>query len=136
MARKSETRDVEPAFGRKRLEAARAFMQQARQTEASANSEYERAAAMSSAILGAIAAADAVCGLKLGQVWKGEHSQAHLFLRRVNGAEKAASALQRAVRGKANVQYMAESVTASKLTAALRQADTVVEFAEQVAASS
>jgi hypothetical protein len=136
MARKTETRDVEPAFGRKRLEAARAFLQQARQTEAAANSEYERAAAMSSAILGAIAAADAVCALKLGQVWKGEHSQAHSFLRKVNGAEKAASALQRVVRGKANVQYMAESVTASKLTAALRQADTVVEFAEQVAASS
>ena len=48
---------------------------------------------------------------------------AHALLRQVVGAGDAASALQRLVSQKAAVQYLAESVTTSKLAAAHRQVD-------------
>lgn len=69
---------------------------------------------------------------RLRQVWRGDHSQAHTLLRQVVGAGDAANALQRVVRHKAAVQYLAESVTASTLEAALRQAQTVVDFADHI----
>lgn len=134
MARGADIRDVEKDFGRQRLAAARAFMGQARQTEESAANEYERAAALSSAILAAIAAADAVCTLRLGQVWKGEHTQVHTLLRQVKGADQAANALRRVVGQKTQVQYQAKSVSPAMLTSSLRQAQIVIDYAEEVAA--
>lgn len=132
MARGSETRDVELAFAERRLHAAHAYLRQARLSADAATDEYERASAVSSAVLAAIAAADAACALKLRQVWKGDHSQAHTLLRQVVGAGDAANALQRLVSQKAAVQCLAESVTTSKLAASLKQAQTVVDFAERL----
>lgn len=127
-----DTRDVDKAYGRKRLASARAFMEQARKTAENATNEYERAAAASSAILSAIAAGDAACAQRIGQVWKGEHSQAHTLLREVSGAEHAATALQKVVSLKAQVQYLGESLNDARLTAALRQAEAVLDLAEQL----
>lgn len=104
----------------------------ARTTAETATNEYERAAAASSAVLAAIAAGDAACTQRIGQVWKGEHTQAHTLLRAVSGAEQAASALQKVVSLKAQVQYLGESLTDARLTAALRQAEAVLDLAEQV----
>ncbi|HYO18098.1 MAG TPA: hypothetical protein VES02_05455 [Dermatophilaceae bacterium] len=132
MARGSETRDVDLAFGEKRLHAAHAYVKQARLSAEAATDSYERASAVSSAVLAAIAAADATCALKLRQVSKGDHAQAHTLLRQVVGAGDAANGLQRLVSQKASVQYLAESVTASKLEAALRQAQIVVDFADRL----
>jgi hypothetical protein len=133
MARRArDTRDVDKAYGRKRLAAARAFMEQATRSAAEAADEYERAAAASSAILAAIAAADAACAQRLGQVWKGEHAQAHDLLRRIAGGEQVASALQRVVSQKTQIQYLGESLTEARLTAALRQAQAVLDFAERI----
>lgn len=132
MARGSDTRDVDRTFGEKRLHAAHAYLKQARITAETATNSHERASAVSSAILAAIAAADAACALKLRQVWKGEHAQAHTLLRQVVGAGDAANALQRLVGQKAAVQYLAEAVTATKLEAALRQGQTVVDFADRL----
>lgn len=123
MARGSETRDVDLAFGEKRLHAAHAYMKQARLSAEAATDSYERASAVSSA--------DAACALKLRQVRKGDHAQAHTLLGQVVGAGDAARGLQRLVSQKAAVQYLAESVTAPKLEAALRQAQTVVDFADR-----
>lgn len=130
MARRAETREVDGAFGRKRLHAARAYLKQAKRSRDEAGDEYDRATAMSSAILAAIAAADALCALRLRQTWQGEHAQAHSLLRQVRGADEAANALRRVVSNKAAVQYMAGSTTAHKLEVAIRQAEAVVDLAE------
>lgn len=135
MAKRASTRDVDKAYGRARLKAAHAFLEQAEVTQMSATDDYQRAAATSSAILAAIAAADAACALRLGQAWKGEHAQAHTFLRTIKGAEKAATALQRVVSRKTEIQYMAEAVSDAKLTAAIRQAETVIAFADEIQTS-
>lgn len=132
MARRGDTRDVDRDFGLRRLKAARAFMQQAEQTAARATDEYQRATAISSAIQAAIAAADAVCAVKLGQVWKGEHALAHTLVGRVVGAGPAAQALRRLVADKTKVQYLAGSVSETSVTTALRQGRTVLELAERV----
>lgn len=132
MARRADTRDVDRAFGVRRLKAARAFMQQAEETAARAADEYQRATAISSAIQAAIAAADAACAVKLGQVWKGEHAQAHTLLDRVAGAAPAAQALRRLVADKTKVQYLAGSVSEANVTTALRQGRAVLQLAEHV----
>ena len=132
MVRGSDTRDVDLAIGAKRLAASRAFLKQARLSAEAATDSYERAAAVSSAALAAIAGADAVCALKLRQVSKGDHAHAPTLLRQVIGAGDAANALQRLMSQKAAVQYLAESVTPQKLAAALRQAQTVVDFADRL----
>mgnify|MGYP007060832707 CR=1 FL=1 len=129
MARSTGTRDVEKQFGRRRLSAAHAYLDQAKRSASSADDEYARAAAISSAILAAIAAADAACALALGQVWKGDHALAHTLLRKVRGGGDAAKALQRIVGQKTKVQYLTTSVTAGQLATAIRQAEVVVAFA-------
>jgi len=136
MAKRTSTRDVEKAYGRTRLRAAHAFLEQAEATQESSTDDYQRAAAASSAILAAIAAVDAACALRLGQVWKGEHTQAHTLLLTIKNSEKAATALQRVVSRKSEIQYMAEAVSEAKLLAAIRQAETVVGFADEIQASS
>lgn len=132
MARRGETRDVDRAFAPRRLEAAQSFLHQAHRTAEGARGPADRSAAVSSAILAAIAASDAACTVRLGQVWKGDHARAHTLLATVSGAEEAARALHRLTALKTNVQYLSETVTDTKLTSALRQADRVVEFADRV----
>lgn len=132
MARGSDTRDVDLAFGEKRLNAAHAYLRQARLSSEEATDSYDRASAVSSAVLAAIAGADAVCALRLRQVWKGDHTQAHTLLRKVSGAGDAANALQRVVSQKAAVQYLAESVTPTKVQTALRQPQAVVDFGDRI----
>lgn len=132
MARRDNTRDVDLAFGVKRLHAAHAYLKQARLSAQAATDEYERASAVSSAVLAAIAAADSVCALRTRMVWKGDHSQAHSLLRQVTDSGDAANALQRVVSHKTAVQYLAGSVTPAKLDSALRQAQVVVAFAVQL----
>jgi hypothetical protein len=127
-----DTRDVDKAYGRKRLANARAFMTQAKTSAETARDEFDRAAAASSAILAAIAAADAACAQRLTLVWKGDHGQAHTLLRSVAGGEAAASALQNVVGQKAALQYGGESLTEPKLTAIVRRAQTVLDFAEDL----
>ena len=132
MARRTDTRDVDLAFGEKRLNAAHAYLKQARLRAQAATDAYERASAVSSAVLAAIAASDAVCALRMRMVWKGDHAQARSLLRQVTGARDAATALQRVVSHKTAVQYLAESITPAKLDSALRQAQIAVDFADRL----
>lgn len=53
----------------------------------------------------------------------------------IKNSEKAATALQRIVSRKSEIQYMAEAVSDAKLVAAVRQAETVVAFADEIQAS-
>lgn len=132
MARGAETRDVERSFGRQRLADAHAFLRQARHTAEHIADQSDRAAAVSSAVLAAIAGADAACALRLGVVWKGDHSQAHTLLRRVAGAADAANALQRVVALKTQAQYLSDTITETKMRTALRHAETVSAYADAV----
>ncbi len=123
---------MEPSFARVRLADAHTFRRQAQITVDLLEEPNARKAAASSAVLAAIAAADAACAAALGQTWKGEHTQASTLLREVTGGAVAAQALGRIVASKTNWQYLEQSVTDAILTKALRQADTVIEFAEKV----
>ena len=132
MARGNDSRDVDLAFGQKRLRAAHAYLEQARLTARDAGDEFERATAVSSAVLAAIAAADSICALRMRTAWKGDHAQAHNLLRQVAGGREAATALQRVVGHKTAVQYLAQAVTAARMETALRQAQVVMDFADQL----
>lgn len=134
MARRADTRDVTRTEAMNHLRSAEAYLKQAQETRALADSGFDRAAAGNSAVLAATAAADAVCGLRLGSRWQGDHGQAHVHLRKVAGAASAASALQRVVRNKTDIQYLAASLTEVKLVEVIRQATVVVEFARATAA--
>lgn len=94
MARGADSRRIDKSFSRKRLDAAHAFLRQARQTAASADdadNPWDRSAAVSSAVLAGIAAADVACVLRLGEVWKGDHSQAPMLLRKIGKDGKDAA---------------------------------------------
>lgn len=132
MTRGSDTRDVDLVFGRKRLRAAHAYLEQARRSARDAGDEFDRAVAVSSAVLAALAAADAACALRTRTAWKGDHAQAHTLLRQVAGGRGAATALQRVVAHKTAVQYLAQSVTVARMEAVLRQAQVVTDFADQL----
>lgn len=131
-SRGGDTRPVEPSFGRARLEAAQTFRIQATLTTEHMTTASARQAAASSAALAAIAAADAACAGALGMVWKGEHTKAHTLLASVTGGRDAANALKRIVASKTQWQYLERAVTDAALSKALRQADTVIDFAESV----
>jgi hypothetical protein len=130
-SRGTDTRPVERSFGKARLEDARTFRLQAGLTTEHIPSPTARKAAASSAVLAAIAAADAACAVALGVVWKGEHAQAHTLLEQVTGGAEAAKELKRIVASKTQSHYLERPVTEVALTKALRQADAVVAFAEK-----
>ena len=131
-ASRKDTRSVDRAFARARLEDARTFRRQADLTAELIDAPNKRKIAASSAVLAAVAAADAACGLTLGLCWKGEHSKASTLLREVSGGAEAATALGRVVASKTEWQYLQKNVTEAALRNALRQADKVIEFAEQI----
>ncbi len=130
--RGTDTRDVDNSFARARMEDARAFRLQAAITADRIGAAAGRKAAASSAALAAIAAADAACAAALGLAWKGEHTQGHTLLRRVNGSAEAAAALQRLVGSKTSWQYLQQPVSEASLAKAFRQADKIIEFAEKL----
>jgi len=131
MAARGDTRDVDQSYALARLDDARTFRMQATVTVEHIDTDRARKTAASSAVLAAIAAADAACAANLGLVWKGEHAQAHTLLRQVTGGGDAATALARIVAFKTAWQYLEQGVTEAALTKALRQADKVIEFAEK-----
>lgn len=132
MATPREVRAVDRAFASSRLEDARAFRRQADLTAELDVSPAGRKAAASSAILAGIAGGDAACGFALGEVWKGDHNQAHTLIAGVTGGREAGTSLKRLVASKTDWQYLTKSVPQAKLDAALRHADKVIEFAEQI----
>jgi hypothetical protein len=95
--------------------------------------EYGSVAA-SVAILSGIAAADAACCQELGKRSRSEnHHDAEALLEQITpGGKRAASQLRQLIDIKDAAHYGFINVSASQLKRSLRQAQHLVEFAEEV----
>jgi len=97
------------------------------------NLEYAAVAA-SVAILAGIAAADAACCFALGRRSRSEnhHDAEGLVAEITPGGKQAAKQLRQLIQIKDTAHYGFISITSSQLKRSLRQAQHLVEFAEQV----
>jgi hypothetical protein len=108
----------------------------AAESSASDDTPENRKAAVSSAVLAGIAAADAACCGALARASRGDdHRAAERLLAQVSpGGKDAATQLGRLLGVKAESQYGFKSLSADKRTAALRRARRLIDFAEEVLA--
>jgi hypothetical protein len=90
--------------------------------------------AASLAILGGIAASDAACCIALGRRSRSQsHLDAALLLGDIEpGGKEAANALRRLLSVKDKANYGIESVSSRQLDLAIRQANNLVELAEEL----
>jgi hypothetical protein len=130
VAKKSSTAPLNNAEARARLSEARAYLETA-ELHVASNSQAERKVSGSNAILAGIAAADAICGLILGERSSGEdHTQAvTLLTQAVRPAKKAPNSLRRLLSEKTPVQYGVQPVSAADAAQLLKWARDVVEEA-------
>lgn len=123
-----------PAEARGRREQARAFLGVADLVlvEPAARAETHVAAAL--AVLAAIAATDAICGLQLGHYSRGQdHDQAIDLLQTVDLDDTTLPAtLRRILSSKDFVHYSPRLVSAADAQALVRQARALVEAAERL----
>ena len=93
-----------------------------------------RSVAAALAVLSGIAAADAACCAALGRRSRGEdHREAAALLRQiVSGGDRAAKALIELLNLKDTAQYGLIPITRRELTAALRRAKRLLDFADEV----
>jgi hypothetical protein len=118
---------------RTRLENARKALEVAELAAAEREIPASRSVAAAVAVLSGIASADAACCAALGRRSRGEdHREAAALLRRIVGADRAARALVDLVNLKDTAQYGLIPVTGRELTAAVRRAKTLLEFADGV----
>ena len=117
---------------RSRLRDARAQLDLASIATADSSPE-ERKAASSCAVLAGIAAADAACCKALGQRSRSQnHRDAIGLVRDVSpGGPDAARQLERLLGLKDHAQYGFQDIGGQRLSAALRQAQALVAFAER-----
>ncbi|MBA3866982.1 MAG: hypothetical protein H0X42_11680 [Solirubrobacterales bacterium] len=101
--------------------------------ESDPNLEYAGVAA-SVAILAGIAAADAACCQALGRRSRSDnHHDAEILLAEITpGGKKAAGQLRQLIDIKDTAHYGFISVTTAQLKRALRQAQHLIHFAEQI----
>lgn len=128
----SRTQDCTGNDARRRLADARAQLDLAELATATSSAEEMKAAA-SCAILAGIAAADAACCKSLGRRSRShDHRDAVALVRQVEpGGAEAAKQLERLLGLKDQAQYGFEDIGGQRLTAAKRQAQALVAFAEQ-----
>jgi hypothetical protein len=127
---KGRTQKCGRAEARTRLAHARKFLEAA-QLAADEDAPESSSVAASLAVLCGIAAADAACCAALGRRSRSQdHRDAELLVATVEpGGKDAANALRRLIDLKETAHYGLINVSRQKLTAALRQAGTLVEFA-------
>ncbi len=127
---KGRTQKCGRAEARTRLAHARKFLEAA-QLAADEDAPESSSVAASLAVLCGIAAADAACCAALGRRSRSQdHRDAELLVATVEpGGKEAANALRRLIDLKDTAHYGLINVSRQKLTAALRQAGTLVEFA-------
>ena len=130
MARKSSTSPLSTGEARARLKEAQAYLELAGLGAAS-GSAAERRVSGSNAILAGIAAADAICGLTLGERSSGEdHAQAIPLLERAVGPRsKTVSSFRRLVTDKTPIQYGVRPVSVADAAALLKWAKEIVDDA-------
>jgi hypothetical protein len=121
---------LDRAGARTRLREAHAYLATAERLEPGSAAENKVAA--SNAILAGIAAADAICGLVLGERSSGDdHMQAfNLVKRATQPSTKAANSLKRLLTQKTPVQYGADAISASDTTNLIKWARDVVDEAD------
>ena len=126
--------DCTPAEARSRREQARAFLDVADLVlvEPAARAETHVAAAL--AVLAAIAATDAICGLRLGRYSRGQdHDQAIDLLQTVDLDDATLPAkLRRILSSKDSVHYSPRLVSIAEAQALVRHARALVETAERL----
>jgi hypothetical protein len=123
-----------PAEVRDRRDQARAFIDVAEMVLTESVSRHEAHVAAALAVLAAIAAADAICGLTLHRYSRGQdHAQAAKLLEKVSLDDTTLPAkLRRVLASKDAVHYSPQLVTARDARNLLRQAQALVVAAERL----
>lgn len=118
-----------------RLAQARKFLEVAEIVASEREVEESTSVGASLAVLAGIAAADAACCSTLGRRSRSaNHHDAEALLAQVHpGGRDAANALRRLLDLKDTAHYGLINVSHQRLTAARRQAGTLIEFAAEVA---
>jgi hypothetical protein len=128
---KTRTQECGQAEARTRLEDARQQLAYA-ELHGKDSKPSERKASVATAVLAAIAAADAACCHVLGERSRSDdHRDAVNLVKQVAGGAHAGNKLQRLLNLKDESQYGFGRMGAEKHEAAVRQARALVEFAEQ-----
>jgi hypothetical protein len=127
------TQPCSEADARRRLNRARKFQEVAQLTADETDTDYVSVAA-ALAVLAGIAASDAACCKALGRRSRGHnHHEAEDLLRQVEpGGKTAATKLRRLINLKDEAQYGFFGVSGQDLQTAIRQANSLVDFAEAV----
>ena len=133
---KGRTQTCSTTDARARRQRATTFLSAARliADEDPIDADYASAAAALTVLAG-IAAADAACCAALGLRSRGDsHHDAETLLAQITpGGKEAATALRRLVNEKDEAHYGFRPVSGATLTALLRRADQLIEFADAVA---
>ena len=131
MARRSATTPLTEAEARARLNEAHVYLETSERLAAS-DANAEREASGSNAVLAGIAAADAICGIVLGERSSSdEHSQAVALLKRATRpATKPANSLRRLLVAKTPVQYGVQPISLADAADLVRWASDVVAEAD------
>lgn len=122
------------AQARTRLEHARKFLDVAELSAGEGEDMEYTSAAAALAVLAGIAASDAACCAALGRRSRGQdHRQATKLVEQIaSGGSQAANSLRRLLSLKDEAHYGLFDVGRKDLQAALRQAKTLVDFADEV----
>jgi len=128
----SRTTTCTPEQARNRRQQARAFIDIAQTILQEPATEADAHVAAANAVLAAIAAADAICGLRLGCYSRGQdHNQAAALLETVDLPDTTlATKLRRVLASKDNVHYSPRLISKSDAQGIVRQASALVEAAE------
>jgi hypothetical protein len=131
--RGSRTQPCDRAQARTRLENAQKSLEVAELAAGEAEIPASRSVAAALAVLSGIASADAACCAALGRRSRGEdHREAAALLREIVPAgDRAARALTDLLNLKDTAQYGLIPITQRQLTAALRRAKTLLDFARE-----
>ena len=123
-----------PAEARARREQAKAFIEVAEMvlSEPATHTDPHVAAAL--AVLAAIAATDAICGLRLGRYSRGQdHDHAAALLETVDLPDHTLpTKLRRVLASKDNVHYSPRLISKTDAQALVRQARVLVDAAERL----
>jgi hypothetical protein len=131
--RGSRTQPCDRAQARTRLENAQKSLEVAELAAGEGEIPASRSVAAALAVLSGIASADAACCAALGRRSRGEdHREAAALLREIVPAgDRAARALTDLLNLKDTAQYGLIPITQRQLTAALRRAKTLLDFARE-----
>ena len=123
-----------PAEARARREQAKAFIDVAEMVLGDPAPQTHANVAVALAVLAAIAASDAICGLRLGRYSRGQdHDSAAALLETVDLPDSTLPAkLRRVLASKDNVHYSPRLISKTNAQALVRQARVLVDAAERL----